>query len=232
MGHGEHHPFSWLSALAPGLPEHSLTATLVAVLLLVFAFRVSRKLKDVDAAVNPDDGVSGRNIAEVLAGAVEDVAEGSIGHHAERYVPLLGAFFVFILANNLLGLVPGFVPATSNFNTTFALGVTSFVTYNVYGFRENGVGYLKHFMGPMLALAFLMVPIELFSHVFRSMSLAIRLFANMFADHMVIEKFTELVPIAVPVPFYLFGTLVCVVQAFVFTLLSAIYIGGAVSHEH
>jgi F-type H+-transporting ATPase subunit a len=233
MGHEEHHPFTWLSTLLPGLPEHSVAATLVTAALVLFALRLRGRFADLETAVQPEDGVTGRNVAEVLVSAVGGVAEGSIGHHAERFVPLLAAFFVYILACNLLGLVPGFTPATSNFNTTFALGVVSFVAYNVYGFRANGIGYLKHFMGPMAALAVLMVPIEVFSHCFRAVSLGIRLFANMFADHTVIETFTDLWPHAVvPVAFYVFGTLVCVVQAFVFTLLSAIYIGGAVSHDH
>ena len=162
---------------------------------------------------------------------ISGIAEGVIGHHYERYVPLLATFFVFILLSNLLGLIPGFSPPTSNVNTTFALGIVSFLAYNYYGLREGGLKYLKHFMGPMLVLAPLMVLIELMSHSFRPLSLGIRLFANMFADHELITIFTGLTKVGVPVIFYFLGLLVCVVQAFVFTMLTAVYISLAVSHE-
>ena len=225
------HGFTWLHGLP--FPEHITTALLVAALLVVFALRVRPRLADTEAALDPDDGVSGRNIAEVLVEAISGLAEGVIGHDYERYVPLLAAFFVFILAANLIGLVPGFVPPTSNFNVTLGLGVISFLAYNAYGIKSAGLGgHLKHFMGPVMLLAPLMFVVEIFSHTFRPISLGIRLFANMFADHEVVSIFTSLTKIGVPVIFYVLGAFVCVVQAFVFTMLSAIYISLSVSHDH
>ena len=226
----EDEPFTWFGAL--GLPEKIATAGLVAGLLVVFAARVRRKLGATEAALEPEDGVTVRNLAESLVEAISGLAEGVIGHGAERYVPLLASFFVFILACNLIGLVPGFTPPTSDFNITFGLGVVSFIAYQVAGAREHGLRYVKQFLGSVVLLYPLMLVVELFSHVFRPVSLGIRLFANMLADHYVVEIFTGLTKIGIPVAFYGLGAFVCVVQAFVFTMLSAIYIALAVSHDH
>ncbi len=226
----EQEPFTWVGAL--GLPEKIATAGLVAGLLVVFAALVSRKLGATDAALEPEDGITARNLAESLVEAISGLAEGVIGHGAQRYVPLLASFFVFILACNLIGLVPGFSPPTSDFNITFGLGLVSFVAYQVAGAREHGLRYVKQFLGSVVLLYPLMLVVELFSHVFRPVSLGIRLFANMVADHQVVEIFTGLTKIGIPVAFYALGAFVCVVQAFVFTMLSAIYIALAVSHDH
>ncbi len=226
----EQEPFTWVGAL--GLPEKIATAGLVAGLLVVFAALVRRKLGATDAALEPEDGITARNLAEGLVEAISGLAEGVIGHGAQRYVPLLASFFVFILACNLIGLVPGFSPPTSDFNITFGLGLVSFVAYQVAGAREHGLRYVKQFLGSVVFLYPLMLVVELFSHVFRPVSLGIRLFANMVADHQVVEIFTGLTKIGIPVAFYALGAFVCVVQAFVFTMLSAIYIALAVSHDH
>jgi len=226
----EQEPFTWVGAL--GLPEKIATAGLVAGLLVVFAALVSRKLGATDAALEPEDGITARNLAESLVEAISGLAEGVIGHGAQRYVPLLASFFVFILACNLIGLVPGFSPPTSDFNITFGLGLVSFVAYQVAGAREHGLRYVKQFLGSVVLLYPLMLVVELFSHVFRPVSLGIRLFANMVADHQVVEIFTGLTKIGIPVAFYALGAFVCLVQAFVFTMLSAIYIALAVSHDH
>jgi F-type H+-transporting ATPase subunit a len=225
------HGFNWLHWLP--IPNHVATAALVALLLLVFAFRVRPKLTDTAAAIDPQDGVTSRNLAEALVEAIASMTEGVIGHHSEQYVPLLAAFFVFILLSNLIGLVPGFVPPTSNFNTTLGLGLVSFIAYNVYGAKAVGVGgHLRNFLGPVIWLGPLMLLVELFSHSFRPISLGIRLFANMFADHEVVSIFTSLTKLVIPVLFYVLGAFVCVVQAFVFTMLSAIYISLSVAHDH
>jgi F-type H+-transporting ATPase subunit a len=226
----EHAPFGWFNALP--FPSQLTTAALVAAVLLTFALSVRRKLVTTESALIPDDGVTARNIAEVFVESIRDLAEGVIGHHSERYVPLLASFFAFILLGNLIGLVPGFAPPTSDFNVTFALGLIAFIAYHAYGMREHGAKYVKQFLGPVLWLAPLMFVVELFSHVFRPVSLGIRLFANMFADHQLVEIFTDLTKVVVPVVFYCLGAFVSVVQAFVFTMLSAIYIALAVSHDH
>jgi len=225
------HGYTWLHDLP--IPEHVATAVLVALLLLLFALRVRPKLANTEAALQPEHGVSARNIAEVVVEFVSGLAQGVIGHDYERCVPLLAAFFVFILLSNLIGLVPGFVPPTSNFNTTLGLGLISFLAYNAYGMRAHGVGgHLKELLGPVVWIAPLMLVVELFSHAFRPISLGIRLFANMFADHEVVNIFTSLTKLVVPVMFYVLGAFVCVVQAFVFTMLSAIYISLSTAHDH
>jgi F-type H+-transporting ATPase subunit a len=229
-----HHAFTWLSTI-PGvnrLPENSSTAILVTLLLIVFAYVVRPKLADTNGAIEPEDGVTSRNFAEVFIEAMSGLAEGVIGHHYQQYVPLLATFFIFILVSNLLGLVPGFIPPTSSFSTTLALGVISFIAYNAYGVKAHGPGYFKHFLGPVMFIAPLMLFIELFSHAFRPISLGIRLFANLFADHEVVTIFPNLTKVGVPVMFYVLGAFVSVVQAFVFTMLSAIYIALSVSHDH
>jgi len=146
--------------------------------------------------------------------------------------------------------LPGFGAATANLNTTIGLALCSFIGYNVIGVREQGVTYFKHFVGPMTGLpgssilsklAFLPVLLisvvfffilELFSHGFRPVSLSLRLFGNMMGDHEVIGAFIGLTKLVVPVAFYLMGTLVSLIQAFVFTLLSMIYVALAISHGH
>jgi len=226
------HPFTWVSVI-PGLsalPEHAATSLLVASTLILFAYLANRQLATASDAAIPDDSLTLRNLAELLVEGVTGMAEGVLGHKGRRYVHLYGSFFLFILCANLIGLVPGFAPPTSNFNVTFALGVTSFVAYNVYGFREQGVDYLKHFVGPIWWLGILMVPLELIDNLVRPFSLALRLFGNLTGDHVVLEIFTNLTKVGIPVVFYALGAFVSLIQAFVFTLLSLVYVSLAVGH--
>ena len=232
----EHESFTWFRTIAGDLHgawEHVAVGGLVTLVLLAFGLKVRGSLADTARAIVPEDGVTARNVAETFVEAIVGIAKSAIPEHAERYVPLLATFFAFILLSNLLGLVPGFEPPTSAFNITFALGCVSFGAYHAYGVKAQGLGsYLKHFLGPVLFIAPLMLVIEIFSHAFRPVSLGVRLYANMFADHTVIEIFTGLTKVVIPVAFYGLGFFVCLVQSFVFTMLSAIYISGAVSHGH
>jgi F-type H+-transporting ATPase subunit a len=226
------HPFTWAYAL--GIPRHLeyiSIGLLVMAILLLLAFRARASLSS-ESAIVPDASLSARNVFELLVEMINGLAESVIGHHSAKYVPLLCSFFLYIFACNAMGLLPGFTPPTSNFNITFALGVVSFLAFNYYGFRAQGVAYLKHFAGPIWWLAILMVPLEVIGAFVRPFSLGLRLFGNLFGDHLVLEIFTSLTKVGVPVVFYLLGTLVTVIQAFVFTLLSMIYIALAVSHEH
>lgn len=231
----EHHLFTWVSVI-PGLsllPGHLATSILVSAALILFAWLAKRQLvKATDPAV-PDEKLTIRNMAELLTQAVTDMAEGVLGSSGRHYVHLYGSFFLFILIANLSGLLPGFSPPTSDFNVTLALGCLSFVAYNYYGFRELGAGYLKHFVGPIWWLGILMVPLELIDNFVRPFSLGLRLFGNMTGDHVVLEIFTDLTKVAVPVAFYMLGAFVSLVQAFVFTLLSLVYVSLATAHgEH
>jgi len=231
----EYHPFTWLHTIGglEGAWEHIGAAVIVVIVLLAFGAKVAASLANTEAAITPEEGMTARNVAEAFVEGIIGIAKSAIPDHAEHYVPLLATFFAFILLSNLLGLVPGFAPPTSTFNITFALGCVAFGAYHAYGVKAQGLGpYLKHFLGPVLFIAPLMLIIEIFSHAFRPISLGVRLYANMFADHTVIEIFTDLTKVVIPVAFYALGFFVCLVQSFVFTMLSAIYISGAVAHGH
>ena len=231
----EHHPFAWVSVI-PGLSvlyehgyEHAATSLLVVAVLILFAYLANRQLVAASDAAVPDDSLTLRNIAELLVEGVLGMAEGVLGPNGRHYVHLYGTFFLFILCANLVGLLPGFSPPTNNFNVTFALGVLSFIAFNYYGFHEQGVGYLQHFVGPIWWLGVLMVPLELIDNFVRPFSLALRLFGNMTGDHVVLEIFTDLTKVVIPVVFYMLGAFVSLVQAFVFTLLSMVYVSLAVA---
>lgn len=228
------HPYTWMYAL--GIPEkwtHVATSAFVmATILLLAGSARSAIMTSKDHGIVPDGTLTPRNFFEMIAGFIRDLAESIIGHHSESYVPLMSSFFLFILFCNAMGLLPGFAPPTSNFNITLALGVVSFLAFNYWGFKAQGAAYLKHFMGPIWWLAILMVPLEVIGALVRPFSLGLRLFGNLFGDHLVLEIFTDLTKVAIPVVFYMLGTLVTVIQAFVFTLLSIIYVALAVSHEH
>lgn len=230
---------------------HTFFALVAMVFLALFAWRARAALNRVQDPAEPVEGLGARNLAELLVEFVLGLTDGIVGKSGRKYLPLFGSFFAFILLANLSGLVPGFSPATSNLNTTLGLALISFVAYNAFGLREQGSAYLKHFCGPMTGLpptkswivTLLFIPllvisvsfffvVELASHLFRPLSLSLRLFGNMFGDHIVIEVFTELTKVVVPVVFLALGTLVSVIQAFVFTMLSMIYVALAVSHGH
>jgi len=232
------HPFTWHSFLLSFfheldfLPEPTFMTLVVVLIVLALAFGFRRAvLKAVDPAV-PEDRLGSRNIMEMAVEMVVSLSDSIIGKTGRKYVPLFGSLFIFILTSNLLGLVPGFTPPTSSFSSNLALGLVVFVAYNYWGVRANGVHYFKQFMGPVIFLAPLFVLIEVFSHAFRPLSLSIRLFGNMFGDHLVLEIFTGLTKFVIPVAFYILGTLVSIIQAAVFTILSILYVAMAISHEH
>jgi F-type H+-transporting ATPase subunit a len=172
-----------------------------------------------------------QQVLELFTGTIGKFLDDIIGHGGRKFMAPIGTFAVLILVSNLLGLIPGFMPPTGNIIVTLSLALCSFVTYNFYGIRAQGLGYIKHFMGPILLMAPLFFPIEVVSHIARPMSLAIRLFGNIFGDHQVSGVFLHLVPFAVPVPFILLGIFVAFVQTLVFCLLSMIYISQAVEHH-
>jgi F-type H+-transporting ATPase subunit a len=152
--------------------------------------------------------------------------------HGRKYAPFFGALFVFILFMNLIGVIPGFESPTQTPAVPLGLAVAVFVYYHWMGFRAQGVGkYLVHFAGPMPALAPVMVPIELISHLARPLSLTVRLFANMFAGEQVTLTFLSLTFLFAPAVFMGLHVFVAFLQAYIFMLLAMIYVGGAVAHE-
>ncbi|MBW2307409.1 MAG: F0F1 ATP synthase subunit A [Deltaproteobacteria bacterium] len=228
------HSATWISFI-PGLnqiPEHMVTSLVVLILLALAGLAVKRAIEGSPDPLVPDSRLSFRNIFEIIIEGALGILKGILGERATHYLPLVGTLFIFILTCNLLGIIPGFLPPTSNINTNAAMALIVFILYNYYGFREHGVGYLKQFAGPIVWLAPLMFVIELFSHAFRPFSLSVRLFGNIFGDHMVLSIFADLVPALVPVAFLILGMAVAFIQAFIFAILSAVYIALAVSHEH
>jgi F-type H+-transporting ATPase subunit a len=226
----QQHGFTWFS-LVPGLdrlPDHTASALFVAGILIGTAYVARRQLVTAPDPALPDGRLTARDLYEVFVETFNGVAEGIIGPEAPRYAPLYGSIFLFILFSNLLGLIPGFSPPTGSVNTTFGLGILSFVMFNYFGFKAHGISYLKEFAGPVLWLAPLMLPIELLSAFVRPVTLNLRLLINMFADHLVLDIFTDLLKVIVPVLFYLLGALVSVIQAAVFTMLSMVYVTLAV----
>ncbi len=228
------HGFTWVSAI-PGLnmlPDHTATALVVVCGMLYWASAANRQIAGAADAVIPDSGFSPRNLFEMyLEGFHTMLIEPVLGKNGRMFLPFYASLFLFILINNLLGLLPGFSPATSNVNTTLGLGLLSFVMYNYYGFKASGAGYLKHFLGPVIWMAPLMGTLEIIDHVIRPVTLNLRLMMNMFADHLVLDIFTNLTYIIVPVVFLALGTFVSIVQAYVFTLLSLVYVGMATTHH-
>jgi F-type H+-transporting ATPase subunit a len=217
-------------SIIPGLnelPDHTATAGVVAALLLGTALVARRQVDATADPAVPDGTFTARNLMEILVEQFTALVEGVVGRDAQLYAPFYGAMFLFILCCNLIGLLPGFAPPTSNVNTTLGLGITSFLVYNYFGFRAHGIGYLKHFLGPIWWLIVLMLPLELIDNFLRPLTLNLRLLMNMFADHLVLDIFTDLTRLVVPVLFYMLGTFVSVIQAFVFTLLSLVYVALA-----
>jgi len=173
-----------------------------------------------------------QHLFEVVYEFIHASAEEVVGHEGARYVPFFGTIFLFILSLNLIGLIPGFDSPTMYPMVPLGFAVATFFFYHSTGFREHGPGYLKQFLGPILWLAFLMLPIEIISHFARPLSLTVRLFANMFAGEQVYLTFITLTKVIVPVIFIGLHLFVALLQAYIFMLLAMIYVGGAVAHEH
>lgn len=229
------HEFTWLGWVSNHVNHgniHIITGSIVALLIMLMAVIYRRSLASVESEIMPGSHFSLKNLLQVTIEGILSLMEGVIGKDAKSYFPLIGAVFIYIFLNNLVGVIPGILPATENVNTNWAIGVTVFVYYNYVGIKKHGFkNYMKHFLGPVWWLAWLILPIELISHVVRPITLGIRLFGNIFGDHIVVGIFSDLVPILVPVIFMAFGVFVAFVQAFVFSLLSIVYIGLAVQHE-
>ncbi|MFN7728916.1 MAG: F0F1 ATP synthase subunit A [Bdellovibrio sp.] len=224
-----------LTSLIPGVGHeyaHVATAGIVTVGLVTAALVGRAQLGTGEVAVVPASKFSLRGFFEFVTEFIQGLVDMVMGEQGRKFLPLFASVFTFVLINNLVGVVPGMTPATENLNTTLAMGLFIFLYYNYFGFKENGVGYLKHFLGPVLWLGPLMLVIELISHFVRPVSLGLRLANVMRGDHTVVGIFLDLVPIALPIPFYLLGIFVCFVQAFVFTLLSMVYVAMATAHDH
>jgi F-type H+-transporting ATPase subunit a len=168
----------------------------------------------------------------MLHGFVSDQADSIIGHGSQRFVMFTTCVLLFVLLSNLLGMVPGLLAPTSVATVPLGVALLCFFYYHFYGVRENGLGYFKQFAGPIWWIAPMMVPIELISHFARIMSLTVRLYANMFAGEMVTLVFFSLIPIGIPIVFMGLHLGVALIQAYIFMLLTMIYVSQAVAHDH
>lgn len=227
-----------IAHVAPGV-QHVYASVFVLGLIAIVAVITDTSIREAGTDLLPQGRLTVRNFVELVVGAVFRMMSDMMGDKAARhFLPLIGTCAFFILFSNALGLVPGFLPATDNLNTTFACGIVIFFATHIYGVKEHGLGYFKHFLGPVPALAPLMLVIEFVSHVARPLSLAIRLMANMMADHLVLGIFVGflswyLLWLPLPLPMYMLGSLVVLVQTVVFCLLSTVYISMAIEHaEH
>lgn len=222
------HPFLFLKWLEEKLHlhvgEHVMYAWFVMLVLILLAFLASRGLKRVPTGL--------QNFMEVVVTGIENLIVETMGPKGLAYFPLIASFALFILVSNLVALVPGFYPPTANLNTNLALALTVFAMTHIVGFKEHGIAYVKHFMGPVLALAPLIFIIEIIGHIARPISLTLRLFGNMYGHEIVLMIFLALVPLLLPVPMMVMGVLVAFIQTFVFTLLAMIYIAGALEEAH
>ncbi len=179
-----------------------------------------------------------QNVVETVVEAMVKLADENIGHHwGKKLSPLIGTLFMYILVCNFMGLVPGFVSPTSNINMTASMAIPVFLATHYFGLRAHGPSYMKHFLGPIrslvaLPLMVLMFFIEGIGHLARPLTLSVRLFGNMVAKHIILLVLAILAPAIVPIAILGLGVLVSVVQAFVFTLLTTLYLAGAVEEAH
>jgi F-type H+-transporting ATPase subunit a len=208
------------------IPNYIAMELVVVVLLLFGALWLRSRL----SVENPG---TFQQAMELVVQFTQNMADETIGHGGRRYVALLGTLGLFVALCNMLGLIPLFTTPTAHIQVTLGLAVAAFLYYNFQGVRELGpMGYLKHLCGPMVALALIMFPIEIISNVGRMLSLSVRLYANMQVGDLLEKVFGGLVPVVVPVIFAGLHIFVSILQAYIFMLLPAVYIGMAVSEEH
>lgn len=209
------------------IPQPVSMVLVVMVILFTLAWVVRSKL-------SVDNPGNLQQTLEMVFEAVRGLMKDMIGPESDRYFPLLASLGLFILAANWLGMIPGFVSPTANINCTAALGICSFIYYNYQGIRHNGfVGYMKHFAGPVVFLAPLLFAIEIVSHLARPFSLSVRLFGNIFAEELIIHTLNQaLFPFLASVPVMFLALFASSIQAFIFILLTMVYIGGAVETSH
>jgi F-type H+-transporting ATPase subunit a len=207
--------------------DNPFALELLVVLGLIVFFIIVRASLSVE---NPN---AVQQVSEMIHEAIGGQAEQIIGHGYQSFQSFVTCIFLFVLLNNLLGAIPGIPAPTTHPVVPLGLAVLTFLYYNFYGIRVNGpIGYLKQFAGPIWWMAPLLFVIEVISHLARILSLTVRLYANMFASDLVTLVFFSLIPIAVPAIFIGLHVAVSLIQAFVFMLLTMIYLSLAVSHEH
>ena len=207
------------------IPPHVSYAVLVALILLGLGWLASRRISLVPKGA--------QNVFELVVGGLEDFMVDVTGEEGRAFFPFIASIFLFILLCNLIGLIPGFYSPTSNVNTTLALALCTFFYTHYLGVKYHGVKYIKHFLGPIPALAPLFFIIEIVGHFARVLSLTLRLFGNIMGEDIVLTILLLLAgAFLAPLPMMFLAVFTSVVQAFVFTLLSMMYFAGAMEHAH
>lgn len=213
-----------LHELGVPVPPHIFFTWVVMAILIIMGLMVQKRVSMVPGGL--------QNFFEVVIGGLEDFVVANIGEDGRKVFTILATLFIFIWFNNLMGLVPGCDASTANVNTNAAMAIVVFLYYNYWGIREHGLGYIKHFMGPILALAPLMFIIEIFSHLARPLSLTLRLFGNIRGEEIVLILLFSMAPIVATIPMYFLFGLAKTIQAFIFFMLTMIYLKGSLEHAH
>ena len=209
------------------LAPHMQYYYLAIIICIVLAWAATRKMEMKPKGL--------QNVMEMYVGGLEDFITGECGGDKKKALiifPMIATFFFLILICNYLGMIPGFLTPTTNYNVTLGLTLVSIVTYHLLGIRFHGIKYIKHFMGTVPVLAPMMFPIEIFSHLGRILSLSIRLFGNMMSHDILLGILFMLAgPYLAPLPVMLLGCLACLLQAFIFMVLSLVYATEAMAEE-
>jgi len=227
------HPYLFLSKLAELFHAdrlghewpHVLYSWAIIVILVVLGRLATRQVGMIPRGLY--------NLFELVIGGLEEFMVTVTGEKGRTYFPLICTLFLYIFIGNLLGLVPGMLSPTANLNTTLSMALIVFVTFQAVGIKEHGFGYIKHFMGPVWWLAPLMIPIELIAHLARVMSLSFRLFGNIMAEDMLMIVVMMLAgKFFAPFPLFFLFMFNAFVQAFIFTMLTMMYIAGSLEEAH
>jgi F-type H+-transporting ATPase subunit a len=216
--------------IAPAYPDAPITNAFAMELLVFFmllAFFIA-----VRVTLSVEKPAPIQHLAEMTNEFVAEQSESIIGHGFERFTSYLTALFLFILLSNLIGLVPGLESPTANVVVPLGIALVTFFYYHLHGFRSNGLSYYKQFVGPVWWMSWLLLPVEIISHVARILSLTVRLYANMFAGDLLTLVFFSMIPVGIPLIFLGLHLGVAAIQAYVFMLLAMIYLSLAVAHEH
>jgi len=240
--------FSWFH-LIPQVDDGSLVpfdsahahvyvlTAFVSVMILSFCVLGRVALERAKARDGLERYMSGSSLSPLVFGELlTGFVKGFMGdmldkEDVRRFFPLISTIFLYILCCNLCALLPGMLPPTDYINTNAGMAFVSFLVFNYVGLSRDAAGYIKHLMGPVIWMAPLLFVIELISLFVRPASLTIRLTGNMFGDHQVFVIMSGLIPYVFPVALMLLACLVSVIQAFIFSLLTTIYIGLSVPHH-
>ena len=208
------------------VPDHVIMGFLVAAVVATVFIPVGRRL-----SLDRPGGL--QQLLEMVVLGLRDLMEDVVGEGAaKRFMPMIGTFAVFIFLCNLTGSFFFLQPPTQNTNTTFALSLTACAYYHWQGLRRRGLSYFKHLLGPIPALFILFIPLEIITHLARAFSLGLRLFGNIFGEHLAATVFFSMAPIIVPFPMMALGLFGATLQTFIFCMLTLVYIAGAEAEEH